>query len=417
MPQRPLKTVAVDLTPVLPGGENGGAKVFVLQLVRDLAAAAPQLQFVLLTQAASHDELARLDAPNVRRVMAVGPAAAGGRRRLFEIASRVMRRFPHVVRRRVAALGYRVHALIKRRGDGLVAREGAGLLFCPFTAPTYREGGTPVVCTIYDLQYAAYPQFFSVEDATQRERAFADAARHGTRLAAISEFTRQSAIGHGADAARIRAVPLRMRQDAAHAAPGDLPQRLGLQPRSYLLYPANFWKHKNHEMLLTAFAIAARGGLPAAMKLVCTGAPGSRMEWLRASAHAMGLGERVLFPGFVGEAEYAALLQGARALVFPSLYEGFGMPLIEAMAAGIPVACGNLTALPETAGGAALLFDPRDPVAIAAAMEELASDEAVARRWAALGRLRAQDLADAGRMTHEYLELFAEAFAAGGRAP
>src|SRR5690606_3592929 len=173
-----------------------------------------------------------------------------------------------------------------------------------FTAPTYAEAGVPAVCTIYDLQYRAYPEFFSAEDAAHRDRTFRDACRMAAALAAISDHSRESAIVHGAlDPARIRTIHLRLASRMAPAATGetDALAKLGIFPGRYLLYPANFWRHKNHEMLLTAFGLARARGLPEDYVLVCTGAPGERRDWLAAAAAAMGLGERVRFPGFLPE--------------------------------------------------------------------------------------------------------------------
>lgn len=415
MPQ----TIAVDLTPVLPGGDNGGAKVLALALVRSLAAALPDSRFVLLTQASSHEELAALDASNVRRVMTVGNAAAGARTQLFALASRVLAHCPHFVRRIAARAGYGLHAMLKRpHGAGPVAAVGADLLFCPFTAPTYRERGVPVVSTLYDLQFAEYPQFFTVEDALLRERAFHAAMRDATRLAAISDFSRAAAArAAGDDAGKIRTVLLRLPPPSSPAS-GDsaVLARHGLESGAYLLYPANFWKHKNHEVLLAAFALALREGLPATTKLVFSGAPGARMEWMRRAAAALGLADRVVFAGFLPPAEFAMLLRRARALVFPSLYEGFGLPVVEAMATGVPVACSRVTALPEVAGDAAHYFDPRDPRDVARALVAIAGNETLRSELTARGRLRARELTDVGRMTGEYLALFGEALAEKGAA-
>ncbi len=182
--------------------------------------------------------------------------------------------------------------------------------------------------------------------------------------------------------------------------------RLGLTRWQYLIYPANFWKHKNHEMLLTAFGMACREGLAADVKLVCTGAPGARQEWLMSAARAMSLGDRVLFPGFLPNAELAALMGNCSGMVFPSLYEGFGLPVIEAMAAGVPVACSNVTSLPEVAADAAILFDPRIPTQIAQAMVALLEDETLRSRLIQAGQQRANVFSDTERMAREYWELF-----------
>jgi glycosyltransferase involved in cell wall biosynthesis len=411
-----VRTIAVDLTPVLPGGENGGAKIFVLELLRRLAEMAPQTQFVLLTQAASHEELAALDRPNMRRMRVIGPAVTNSFwLRLLGLASRVLPHLPARLRSAVSRFGYSLNAALKRSGSGALLRDmGADLLFCPFTAPTYFELGIPTVCTIYDLQYRTYPEFFAAEDAAHRDRTFMDACRRATALTAISDYSRDSAITHGGlDPACIRTIHLRMAQRIATGVANDkgILNRLGITPQRYLIYPANFWKHKNHEMLLTAFGMVCHNGLAPDIKLVCTGAPGARQQWLTRAARTMNLGERILFPGYLPNAEFATLMTNCNAVVFPSLYEGFGLPVIEAMAAGVPVACSNTTSLPEVAADAAILFDPRIPAQIAQAMVSLVDDTALRTRLIQAGYQRATDFSDMARMADEYWELFQYAMA------
>lgn len=396
-------TVVVDLTPVLPGGENGGAKPFALALVRDLARLAPDTRFVVLTQAAAHAELAVLDGPNVVRHQAVGEPGGGGG--LLAWGASVARHLPGPLRALAGRAGYALHRAMKRGGGGLVKSLGGEALLCPFTAPTYAEAGIPVVCTLYDLQFRAYPEFFAPEDRAQRERAFADCCERATTIVAISEFSRAEAVAARPDiAAKAIAIPLRVEAEGGEGDAAVL-GRLVLAPGRYFLYPANFWKHKNHEALLTAFGIAAQGGLPADFVLVCTGAPGARSEWLQDAARRMGLGERVRFPGFVPDAELVALRRGACAVVFPSLYEGFGLPVAEAMAAGVPVACSDRTALAEVAGDAALLFDPRKPADIAAALVRMATDVMLRERLVGKGRTLAPSRIGTEAVAARYLDL------------
>jgi glycosyltransferase involved in cell wall biosynthesis len=408
---RQLSIIAVDLTPVLPGGENGGAKVFVLELLRRLAELAPQTQFVLLTQAASHDELAMMDRPNMRRQRVVGPVVGESLRpRLVSLATRLLPHLPGRLRGAVSRFGFRLNMMLKRSGSGSLLREmHVDMLFCPFTAPTYFEPGIPTVCTIYDLQYKTYPEFFAAEDVSHRDQTFIEACRKATVLTAISDYSRASAITHGnLDPEFIRTIHLRMAQRFEPGAECDrnVLNCLDLTPRRYLIYPANFWKHKNHEMLLTAFGMACHEGLPGDIKLVCTGAPGERQEWLVNAARTMNLGGRVLFPGYLPNAELATLIADCNSVVFPSLYEGFGLPVIEAMAAGVPVACSNTTSLPEVAADAALMFDPRVPSQIAQSIISLVENGALREQLVQAGLQRAAEFADSTRMAHEYWELF-----------
>ena len=182
-----------------------------------------------------------------------------------------------------------------------------------------------------------------------------------------------------------------------------------LKEQRYFVYPANFWRHKNHEMLLTAFTMARADKLPPDIKLVCTGSPDARMTEVTDAAKGLGLTDSVIFPGFLADIEFAALLRASAGVVFPSLYEGFGMPVIEAMAAGSPVACSNCASLPEIAGDAALLFDPRKPTSIAEAMVRLATDEELRADLIAKGLQQADQFSQVEQMAREYWAVFEHA--------
>lgn len=414
--KKALKTIAVDLTPILPGGDNGGAKIFVLELLRRLARMAPETQFILLTQMTSHNELSIMDSHNMRRQMVAVPVYKNHcRSRLMSFVFRILSHFPVRLRSVFIYTGYKLNTLLKRNGSGSLLRGmNVDLLFCPFTAPTYFEMGITTVCTIYDLQYKTYPEFFSTEEALHRERAFIEACRKANILTAISNYSRNSAITYGGLVPeRIRTIYLRMAQRISSGVDfdNDILSRLGLIKGRYLFYPANFWKHKNHEMLLTAFGIACHEGLAADIKLVCTGAPGERQDWLINVARAMGIGERIIFPGYLPDIEFSALMLNCKGMVFPSLYEGFGLPVIEAMSAGVPVACSNTTSLPEVAADAAILFDPRVPAQIAQALTSLVENETLCALLVQAGRKRALEFSDTERMAREYWELFQLALA------
>jgi glycosyltransferase involved in cell wall biosynthesis len=409
-----LKTIVVDLTPVLPGGENGGAKVFVLELLRHLAEHAPQTQFVLLTQAASHEELGSLDSANVRRLMVVDRSKQPVLRALGrQVFSGVMAHLPGRLRLGAGRLGSAWLTLLKRSGSQHMLRElNADLLFCPFTAPTYFESNIPTVCIIYDLQYKIYPEFFAPEDVAHRDRSFNEAVRRSTALAAISDYSRDTAIAEGKlDPASIRTIHLHISRHSLRNATADesILGRLQLMAGKYLIYPANFWKHKNHEMLLTAFGIARQSGLADDIRLVCTGAPGARQQWLVQAARGLGLQDHVIFPGYLTNFELLSLVTRSSGVIFPSLSEGFGLPVIEAMAAGVPVACSNVTSLPEVAGGAAILFDPRIPEQVAQAIVSLAHDNELTARLIIAGDARAVRFSDARLMAEQYWELFRHA--------
>jgi glycosyltransferase involved in cell wall biosynthesis len=146
----------------------------------------------------------------------------------------------------------------------------------------------------------------------------------------------------------------------------DVRAQFGLGDRSVLLSLSAKREHKNLGALLEALA-----ALPSRPILVLAGYPTPHERDLRLRAQALGIAEDVRWPGWLTPPELEGLWQLTSAFVFPSLYEGFGLPVLEAMARGVPVACSNASSLPEVAGDAALMFDPRDPRSIATALERL----------------------------------------------
>lgn len=377
----------MDLTPLLPGGANGGAKPFVLALLVQLALRHPEACFVAICQSASLRELKPLARANL----------------VFQCLEGANPQQRWLGSKRLALMRQR----LRRHHNGAIPAS-ARLLFAPFGAPLLHRSGLAMVATFYDLQVEAYPAFFSEAVRAERRQHFDQMAAKATRIAAISEFSREVAIGHGIAPDRIVAIPIQLAQHRQGSALAEPPFQL--EARRYLLYPANFWRHKNHELLFTAFAMARHQGLDPRIQLICTGDGVDRFEYLCELRDGLGLGESLLLPGFVSNGELEALLQHCLGLVFPSLYEGFGMPVIEAMARGIPVACSSTTALGEVAGDAAMLFDPRNPQQISNAMLAMAACTPGQRQELVEKGLRqSHRYQDAGRMADQYWELFCEA--------
>jgi glycosyltransferase involved in cell wall biosynthesis len=225
----------------------------------------------------------------------------------------------------------------------------------------------PAVTTVLDLQHEEHPEFFGRAELTYRKIVYGWTIRRSQMVITISEHARQTLIE------RYRLAPERLR--AIHLAvdhdvftPGGEGSR-----GEFLLYPARPWRHKNHARLFAAFA-QLRAERPE-LRLVLTG-----------EGDFGTLPDGVEARGRVSRDELVDLYRGAAALVFPSLYEGFGMPVVEAMACGCPVACSNVASLPEVAGDAARLFDPRDVGDIAAGVEEVLCEP---KQWIARGLERA----------------------------
>jgi glycosyltransferase involved in cell wall biosynthesis len=269
----------------------------------------------------------------------------------------------------------------------LAARSGVDLVHSlASTAPLC--GGFARVVTIHDLIYARFPEAHAgIRDMGMRVLVPA-AARRSDRVIADSQSTRNDLIEllH-VEPGRIDVVPLGL---GAVRRADPLPEhetreRFDLGARRIVLSLSAKRPHKNLRVLLDALAELAAESRPV---LVLPGYPTAHESELRAHARERGLDNDVRFVSWVSAEELEGLWELASAFVFPSLYEGFGLPLLEAMARGVPVACSNASSLPEVAGEAALLFDPRSASQIAQSLQRLLSDEALAERLRVLGRER-----------------------------
>jgi len=277
---------------------------------------------------------------------------------------------------------------------GLAARASVDVLHSlASTAPV--RGRFARVVTIHDLIYARFPEAHGgIRDLGMRLLVPA-AARRSNRVIADSHNTREDLIELlGVEPQRIDVVPLGVGavRRAQPLSERDTRRRFDLGERSVVLSLSAKRPHKNLRALLDALH-----DLPAERRpvLVLPGYATAHEGELREHARERGLDEDVRFESWVSAEELEGLWALTSAFVFPSLYEGFGLPVLEAMARGVPVACSNASSLPEVAGDAALLFDPNRPPQIAQALARLLCDPELRQRLEARGRERA------GRFTWE----------------
>jgi glycosyltransferase involved in cell wall biosynthesis len=248
----------------------------------------------------------------------------------------------------------------------------------------------PAASTVLDVQHEFYPEFFGRAELAYRRVVYGWTARRSRIVIAISEHVKRTLVERlGLEPDRVRVIYLGV--DLERFTPGE-------QPREpFLLYPANRWPHKNHDRLFEAMRLIRREEPDLRLVLTGTGHEGRRLP------------DGVEARGRVSADELIDLYRRAAALVFPSLYEGFGQPPIEAMACGCPVACSNTAALPEVVGDAARLFDPTSPEAIAEGVLDLLRNPAP---YVARGFERARGMSwDVCARAHDdvYRELMARA--------
>jgi glycosyltransferase involved in cell wall biosynthesis len=235
----------------------------------------------------------------------------------------------------------------------------------------------PGVVTVHDLAFEEHPEDFSRRTGLKYRTLVPRAVRSAERVICVSEWTRRDVESrYGADPDKLRVV---------HSAPA-LP--LGAEPPPegpYVLAVGDLRAKKNFARLAAAFRMLNNEGLP--HRLLIAGTDAGEGERIREAAGPA----PVELLGYVPDARLDALMRGADLLVHPSVYEGFGFVLLEAMARGCPVAAADATALPETCAGAALLFDPLDEQAIAGAIRRVLGDGALRADLSARGLTRAAE--------------------------
>ncbi len=264
---------------------------------------------------------------------------------------------------------------------------GYGLYHEPNHIPMPWHG--PIVTTIHDLSVVRHPEWHPADRVDWYQREFEAGLARTHHFITVSNFTRDEMVSLlGIPAERITPIPLGIgpafrppdREDGPAGLPGS-----SLPP--CLLYVGTLEPRKNVPGLLAAYA-----SLPASLRqrvpLVIAGMSGWGQEDVRQLAVRLGVIEQVFTLGYVSEEQLRALYHAAHALVWPTLYEGFGLPPLEAMACGTPVITSNAASLPEVVGDAAVLIDPLVPEQIAEAMRRLIEDEALRATLSARGLAR-----------------------------
>ncbi|OWW19977.1 glycosyltransferase family 4 protein [Noviherbaspirillum denitrificans] len=306
-------------------------------------------------------------------------AAAPGARELNNAIKRIMPH-PHLITR----------FLKQTRFSSGVHRHKLNLYHEPaFLA--YRFQG-PSVVTVHDLSWIRHPETHPAERLREMNRFMPRVVEHAAHIVVDSEFVRREVMTYyGVAGDRVTTVLLGAGaefhpRDAAECKP--VLDRFGLEYGSYQLAVGTLEPRKNLSTVIAAFA-----QLPDQVRrrfpLVIVGMNGWGMERFSESLRHMIERGEVRMPGYVAQEELPVLYAGARLFVYPSLYEGFGLPPLEAMACGVPVIASRRASLPEVVGDAGILVDPADDAAIAGHMQSLIEDDDLRARLGAAGQERA----------------------------
>jgi glycosyltransferase involved in cell wall biosynthesis len=356
--------VLVDLSALWPGGSNGGMKGFHMGMLGWLGAQARvPLRFTFLVNAAFHPEAKALQRP-ADQIIRVGPRFPGdpGLPGGWRTGDHEWPFPPPDLARQVGA-------------DVVYAAMSSARFLCP---------GIPTVSFIADVLHRDFPQSLPAAEVERRESQYKALLGLSNRVQCASHFTAGQLGRH------YGARPGQLLVTYASVVPWEAPGDAGPEPAQgpFFLYPANGWIHKNHEGLLAGYRSYLDGKPADPWPLVLTGHQDERIESVMRTAEALGVASRVRHLGYLSGAQLRKLWRRAGALVFASRYEGFGIPLIEAMHHGVPVACSRAGSLPEVASDSALYFDAGDPAGIASALLRLSTDGALRKSLVAAGRLR-----------------------------
>lgn len=388
--------IAVDVTPILPGGEGGGAKQVIFELLRGFCKKRGAEKYILLTSYANHDIFAEFEQFGMKRICVINNKPFAQKRAIWRI-------FFNIFNRTMSSCSY----------PSILKRERVSLLFCPMTAPTFYEDGIPTVCTIHDLQHVVYPYFFSPEELAYRNDFYDKLKLSADFIICVSSFTRETVINKlNIPSERVKTIHNcvynRFNLPNNETVLSVL-SRYGVKDKTYCFYPANFWPHKNHKMLLTAFNMLLRKNPELRIELVLTGSrtDENKSVIIDDAIKQMKLSDKVHLLGYLSDEELAAIWIGASFLVFPSLYEGFGIPLLEAMFFVKPIICSNVTSLPEVGGEAAIYFDPRRPDEIVKAMESVINDKELYKALVLKGKEQLQKF-NYESMVNQYISVFYE---------
>jgi alpha-1,3-rhamnosyl/mannosyltransferase len=263
----------------------------------------------------------------------------------------------------------------------------------PYYIMPYRRLSCPTIVTIYDIIPLALPQFWPARQRLIFSLAHRLALRAARCVIAISESTRRDLIRRfRVDPRRITMTPLACGERFRPQTESEIlrVRQVHNLPEQFILYVGINKPPKNLSRLIDAYAQLVAGSAGLDFDCVIAGAWDNRYPESRERAAHLGLGDRVRFLGSIPDADLPALYAAADLFVMPSLYEGFSLPVLEAMACGTPIACSDTSSLPEVVGDAALEFDPYDVGAMAAAIQQALSDPELRASLRARGLVRAK---------------------------
>ena len=387
-----MKPLRVCIDARLGGEAHGGVEQVVIGLASGLASLEGDEEYRFLTLPGADEwlrpymggscSILRLGEPDLEP----GPAGLA-RRQLRAVGSAFRRRRVRSRNRAGLASG------VIEPSDGTIEASRIDVMHFPLTLGFLTA--VPSIYQPHDLQHVHMPEAFTEAEVARRQVAYRAYCEQARLIVMMTSWGKRDLVENfRLDPGKVAVVPGgSVVSSYPQPSPADVAatrDRYSL-PESFLLYPAQTWAHKNHLKLIEALA-SLRDRQGAEVALVCPGRKHEFFSTIEARVGELGLDEQVVFPGFVTPLELRCLYELARGLIFPSLFEGWGLPISEAFEAGLPVAASSATGNPDVVGDAGLIFDPRDAAAIGDAALRLWTDASLREELAAAGHRRTKEL-------------------------
>ncbi|HWF46988.1 MAG TPA: glycosyltransferase family 1 protein [Bryobacteraceae bacterium] len=361
--------IGVNALYLLPGAV-GGTEIYLRQLLRAIATEDRENEYLVFTNRETGPDLVP-ESPHFRYCPQSVTAANRPARILFE----------------------------QFRLPAALTRERVDVLFNPgFTSPCFTR--IPMVTVFHDLQHVRHPEHFKKIDLPFWHLLLRQSAKRSQRLIAVSEATRKDILEHYVDMKPERIVTIH------HGVQGEFfhIDRHVDEISPYLLCVSTLHPHKNIERLLRVFQQIRKQR--SNLRLILAGMRGFHTVHIERLVQTLQLASAVTITGWIAREELYYLYAGAKVFVYPSTFEGFGMPVLEALAAQVPVACSAIAPLQEIAGDAALFFDPHNESCMQTTIERLLDEPATAQALVARGNMRVRQFSweNAARQTIEVLK-------------
>jgi len=383
--------IGINLLPLRPG-KNGGMEFYIRNLLEHLFRIDSDNQYYLIT-APYNDSSLEFSVSNCTKIQIHDET------RKFQNT--------HLLFKKLFRKGVNFHSNL----ENIIDQYHFDLWFCPFLSLEPRPIKIPSLVTIPDIQHEYYPENFSNAELALRKGYIPPSCEMATEIITISKFSKNSFSEKlGVDPEKIHVIYLAA-GDRFFDVNGNVKEVLKKYslPGEYFFYPANAWPHKNHLLLLMGFYLF-RKLFNTSLHLVLSGSGLKDAFDILNLIAQYSLQEYVHILDYIDEEDLPGLYKNASALVFPSLFEGFGIPLVEAMATGCPIIASNSTSIPEVAGDAAYLFDPKNPQSICDAMHRIITDEALRQNLIMNGKKQVSHYSY-DKVARIHLVLFTSAYA------